>query len=566
MEYIISPGIIPADGNSGSTLDLEIQAPSLVGLSISVTKMVWELRRTSSRDLFENFIKPTSTFCFELTAFLQSGTAPSSPRVSHSSKSSIVQDQSDHSPQFLLIQKSFECLHSCLRAIHELSGTSIPRSDSAAEQASSIFKAGGGYSAQESRPTYTLAEPTRASDAPDVPCTWPQCFESFSTDNHRDRYFRTVYSGNDDRSYKCLVGGCQANVASWTRPWYVGARRAHREHNNEWHGPYTCSVSGCSRGTFHGFRSQAALDEHQTNIHACNVGTALHHGDCTPAGCSIKWVPNLELKLKEYLNELSKQIFKKKNLRGDKSWWLPAFYSLCVQSFVGRALRSISSDPEPASKYLHLPVRLFVALSPGFDPIFQPDDSDRDPAVSLMIDPRILALMEKSGHSESSASYLKHLFEMNDGVSIPKLAIPSHQDDQGETVHSELSLHIEPVPLGNMHFDQIMSDISTWLGPPTNISPQASASVARPLAVRVENESPVSGVERGTEIVPNGPFSRRTLAPKSLLRKLKNSTKGQQPQNGSTQGPRHCPPPNLTSVRPTISEMVDTVNLSHSPT
>jgi hypothetical protein len=68
------------------------------------------------------------------------------------------------------------------------------------------------------------------------------------------------------------------------------------------------------------------------------------------------------------------------------SWWLSAFYSLIIQGFVRRALMDILStqltgrDFQGVTQYLHLAVRLFIAISGNFDPIVP--DSSSEPTSS----------------------------------------------------------------------------------------------------------------------------------------------------------------------------------------
>ena len=92
-------------------------------------------------------------------------------------------------------------------------------------------------------------------------CPEQFCSETFATANDRDRHFRTVHSNGGERPYRCLRAGCPANVTSWTNPEKL------RAHNNSWHGPYPCSVLGCSRGMPHGFGSQQDLDDHSRTEH-----------------------------------------------------------------------------------------------------------------------------------------------------------------------------------------------------------------------------------------------------------------------------------------------------------
>ena len=88
------------------------------------------------------------------------------------------------------------------------------------------------------------------------------------------------------------------------------------------------------------------------------------HENCTSLLCRVEPARNLEKCLGDYLNELSQEIFKE-NLRGDFSWWLPTFCSLCIQAHVGRALKVfVGNEAEAVSQYHGPAVRLFIAISP----------------------------------------------------------------------------------------------------------------------------------------------------------------------------------------------------------
>jgi hypothetical protein len=109
----------------------------------------------------------------------------------------------------------------------------------------------------------------------------------------------------------------------------------------------------------------------------------LWHESCFPTRCTTDLVNTLQKTLSLYLDELSRVFFKKENLKDKKPWWLSAFYSFCIQSYVRKNLiqlemrseiepSSLSLTPFPAEKYLRLPLRLFIARSGEFDPITMP--------------------------------------------------------------------------------------------------------------------------------------------------------------------------------------------------
>jgi hypothetical protein len=81
--------------------------------------------------------------------------------------------------------------------------------------------------------------------------------------------------------------------------------------------------------------------------------------------CGVSPAKNIQDCRGRYINELSQQIFKKKNLRGDKSWWLPTCCSLVIQGFVFETIKATStSEKELDENYLHPAVRLFLSVSP----------------------------------------------------------------------------------------------------------------------------------------------------------------------------------------------------------
>jgi hypothetical protein len=96
---------------------------------------------------------------------------------------------------------------------------------------------------------------------------------------------------------------------------------------------------------------------------------------CEGFYCNVNCIAHLTSALTFYLDELSR-VFFKKNMR-NKSWWLSAFYSLCIQSKVRRCLiELITAEPRSketlgAKQYLQLAVRLFVGSSGVYDPLVQ---------------------------------------------------------------------------------------------------------------------------------------------------------------------------------------------------
>jgi hypothetical protein len=73
------------------------------------------------------------------------------------------------------------------------------------------------------------------------------------------------------------------------------------------------------------------------------------------------------------MEELSRVFFMKENMRNKAPWWLSAFYSFCIQSFVKKALWEVTAMPDSKSiacqEYLQLPLILFIASSGYHDPL-----------------------------------------------------------------------------------------------------------------------------------------------------------------------------------------------------
>jgi len=101
------------------------------------------------------------------------------------------------------------------------------------------------------------------------------------------------------------------------------------------------------------------------------------HGGCLPDRCAIDCLRDLSRHIYAYIEELAVMMFKKVNLR-DRRWWLSTFYSLCIQSYVRRALLVVEQQLRPtsaddadlnSSHYLHLITVLFIAVSFQYDPL-----------------------------------------------------------------------------------------------------------------------------------------------------------------------------------------------------
>jgi hypothetical protein len=180
------------------------------------------------------------------------------------------------------------------------------------------------------------------------------------------------------------------------------------------------------------------------------------HGVCEKFSCKVDCIANLTSALALYIDELSRVIFKKENMR-NKSWWLSTFYSLCIQSIVRKCLIELVDIETPtngalgAKQYLHLAVRLFIASSGNHDPLMW----------SYSIGPNILSSeaipsmrdYELAQHGtrketwyslgiESSADYLKHLFE-DDGKIFDSGVSTEDRTLGGPNVDHTKSLRLE---------------------------------------------------------------------------------------------------------------------------
>jgi hypothetical protein len=133
------------------------------------------------------------------------------------------------------------------------------------------------------------------------------------------------------------------------------------------------------------------------------------------------------------LNELDRVFFSKENQHNRESWWLSTFYSFCIQGIVRRALmnifQSFRRNLDGVTQYLHLAVRLFIAVSSSYDPLIH-NISSNQALLSTGSDKAILdnrcevaqiAVRQGEWGSKginSSAEYLKQLFEDQEDVLV----------------------------------------------------------------------------------------------------------------------------------------------------
>jgi hypothetical protein len=159
------------------------------------------------------------------------------------------------------------------------------------------------------------------------------------------------------------------------------------------------------------------------------------HSDCSKTSCQFICIADLDLHLTLYLNELDRVFFCKENQHYKESWWLPAFYSFCIQGMVRNALMGIlipdlTGRNSKISQHLYLGVRLFIAASGAYDPLIEYSSPDPgllsvDSCEKIRKDRYKLAQVAvgraqwMSRGIESSADYLKKLFE-DDGEVLLK--------------------------------------------------------------------------------------------------------------------------------------------------
>jgi hypothetical protein len=160
----------------------------------------------------------------------------------------------------------------------------------------------------------------------------------------------------------------------------------------------------------------------------------LHHRGCKLSSCEIECTSTLSMYLRLYLDEVSRVIFKKENLKGSRAWWLSTFYSLCIQSCVRKMLIAIiegyASEADGANllsakQYLHLALKLFQSSSRGYDPLVLTWTDDFKHLFSAEESPRAehyrlaqTAVGQSSWQSskiDSSRDYLNRIFE-TDGI------------------------------------------------------------------------------------------------------------------------------------------------------
>ncbi|KAK0100330.1 hypothetical protein ONS95_008288 [Cadophora gregata] len=148
-----------------------------------------------------------------------------------------------------------------------------------------------------------------------------------------------------------------------------------------------------------------------------NLDEQPKHSRCTSRNCEIVCIEQVNSSISLYSKELSRVFFSKESMRNRKPWWLSAFYSFYIQSFVRKALIVLGEDFCPArhsvKQYQQLQVRLFIASMGTYDPISEPDP-DLSGAIAREFESARLAVRKATWADSgirSSADYLKMLYE-----------------------------------------------------------------------------------------------------------------------------------------------------------
>lgn len=79
---------------------------------------------------------------------------------------------------------------------------------------------------------------------------------------------------------------------------------------------------------------------------ASGLFDARWHSICELNKCKVDCLANLNTHLQLYTQELSRVFFKRDNLKNRRPWWLSAFYSFCIQSYVRRVLIELANYTE----------------------------------------------------------------------------------------------------------------------------------------------------------------------------------------------------------------------------
>lgn len=227
--------------------------------------------------------------------------------------------------------------------------------------------------------------------------------------------------------------------------------------------------------------------------------TPQSHRSCITSSlsiCRIDCIANLSLYLNKFLDELSRVFFQKQDMRS-KAWWLPIFYSFCIQAVVRKALKILTtgthsqpSELEWVKEYLHLAIRLFISASGRYDPLTQSfgfgvDESaqSEDLPTSEDYEAARVALGIPNNDFISSSDYLKRIFE-DSGEPLSYNALPQRavspdpiasatasSYEYGNPFSSTLSQHRNlPSPRTQASEYQTMADYSSSTCTPSTAS------------------------------------------------------------------------------------------------
>ncbi|KAE8445419.1 hypothetical protein EG329_013432 [Mollisiaceae sp. DMI_Dod_QoI] len=140
---------------------------------------------------------------------------------------------------------------------------------------------------------------------------------------------------------------------------------------------------------------------------------------CNSDDCTEKRAHELPNMFTQFFNALSKVMFQKKNMRGDKSWWLPVFSSLLI---IAPTVVAMNSFLAGGSKYYHYllggthlrkAIQLFGALSTNFDPLIRREESIwSSHLIEWLANAVCLSSWEING-VKSSADFLQRMFGMH---------------------------------------------------------------------------------------------------------------------------------------------------------
>ncbi|KAL3417195.1 hypothetical protein PVAG01_11195 [Phlyctema vagabunda] len=143
------------------------------------------------------------------------------------------------------------------------------------------------------------------------------------------------------------------------------------------------------------------------------------HEYCHLGKCNIKCLHDIHTNIQRYLDEVSRVILESDMTQKRNPWWLSIFYSVCIQSLVRKTLLRLPSyRVEACQQYLHLPIRVFVAMSSTFDPLIRsplPDSSSSEevPNEGDLVSARSAVNRARWGQIgiRNSGDYLKQLLE-----------------------------------------------------------------------------------------------------------------------------------------------------------